>query len=174
MKKGNVIGGIATALIGSGLLWYGGSGHDNSIAGWETLNTRMEQAIGTDEHNRLKDDSSVEKAATAATATAATAETAHAQAAISPSQASPELEIKAGPVESNASPAPVAVADGMVNVNTAAAAGLMDLPGIGAKKAQEIIDYRDSHGPFKNLFELGNVKGIGPKMLEKLKPKVLF
>ncbi|OKP97263.1 helix-hairpin-helix domain-containing protein [Paenibacillus sp. P46E] len=67
-----------------------------------------------------------------------------------------------------------ASAEGKINVNTADAAALMNLPGIGEKKAQAIIDYRSSKGAFRSLADLGGVKGIGPKMLEKLKPLVAF
>ncbi|MGN7765274.1 ComEA family DNA-binding protein [Paenibacillus sp. 22594] len=67
-----------------------------------------------------------------------------------------------------------ASAEGKINVNTADAAALMNLPGIGEKKAQAIIDYRSSKGAFRSLADLGGVKGIGPKMLEKLKPLVGF
>jgi len=59
-------------------------------------------------------------------------------------------------------------------VNTAGAKELMDLPGIGEKKAQAMIDYRNREGAFRSLSDLGKVKGIGPKMLEKLKPIVIF
>lgn len=72
-----------------------------------------------------------------------------------------------------ASNAPAA-ADGRINVNTADAKALMDLPGIGEKKAQAIIDYRTSKGVFRSYSDLGKVKGIGPKLLEKLKPLVAF
>jgi competence protein ComEA len=59
-------------------------------------------------------------------------------------------------------------------VNTAGAAELMDLPGIGEKKAQAIIEYRNSNGMFRSLSDLGEVKGIGPKMLEKLESEITF
>ncbi|AIQ65088.1 hypothetical protein PSTEL_20145 [Paenibacillus stellifer] len=62
----------------------------------------------------------------------------------------------------------------MVNVNTASAAELTALPGIGEKKAQAIVDYRSQHGPFKSASDLEKVKGIGPKMLEKMKPYVVY
>ncbi|OMG00263.1 helix-hairpin-helix domain-containing protein [Paenibacillus sp. FSL R7-0337] len=67
-----------------------------------------------------------------------------------------------------------AAADGRINVNTADIKLLMDLPGIGEKKAQAIVDYRTSKGAFRSANELGKVKGIGPKLLEKLKPLVAF
>lgn len=63
---------------------------------------------------------------------------------------------------------------GKVNVNQADLSQLETLPGIGAKKAQAIIDYRTANGSFHSLEDLGKVKGIGPKMLEKLKDLVIF
>lgn len=63
---------------------------------------------------------------------------------------------------------------GKVNINQADLAQLETLPGIGAKKAQAIIDYRTANGSFHSLEDLAKVKGIGPKMLEKLKDLVIF
>ncbi|MFK4300690.1 competence protein ComEA [Paenibacillus sp. RC254] len=59
-----------------------------------------------------------------------------------------------------------------VNINTATAAELMELPGVGAKKAEAILSYRNQHGPFKRVSDLDHVKGIGAKMLAKMKPYV--
>lgn len=46
MNKGSIVLGVAAAVIGSGLLWAAGSKGDSGIAGWETLNVGMEQAVG--------------------------------------------------------------------------------------------------------------------------------
>ena len=59
-----------------------------------------------------------------------------------------------------------------VNINTADAAALDALPGIGPAKAQAVLEYRQSHGPFKSVDELASVHGIGPKLLEHLRPVV--
>ncbi|QDH23634.1 competence protein ComEA [Saccharibacillus brassicae] len=61
---------------------------------------------------------------------------------------------------------------GKIRLNSADAAALMELPGIGAKKAQAILDYRAEHGPFRDVTELLEVKGIGAKMLEKMMPEL--
>jgi competence protein ComEA len=59
-------------------------------------------------------------------------------------------------------------AAGPVNINTADAATLAkELSGIGLKRAQAIVDYRQKHGPFKSAEELRLVKGIGPAALQK-------
>ncbi|MBW9331196.1 ComEA family DNA-binding protein [Lactococcus raffinolactis] len=59
-----------------------------------------------------------------------------------------------------------------VNINTADLAKLQTLRGVGAKRAQDIIDYREQNGPFKTPEDLGNVKGFGEKTIEKLKESI--
>jgi len=49
-----------------------------------------------------------------------------------------------------------------ININTAPAADLCRLPGIGEKRAQAIVDYREEQGPFASPEELMEVSGIGP------------
>ena len=61
---------------------------------------------------------------------------------------------------------------GIVNINTASAADLEALPGIGAKTAARIIEYRQKNGPFKKIEELMNVRGVGEKNFLKLKPQI--
>jgi len=61
------------------------------------------------------------------------------------------------------------IAFATVNLNTASKEELVALPGIGPAKAQAILDYRKSHGAFKAVEELKDVKGIGAKRYEKLK-----
>jgi len=75
------------------------------------------------------------------------------------------LGISAG-VASAAAKAPT----GKVNINTATASQLSELPGVGEKLAARIIEFRQKQGPFKSTQELMNVKGIGEKNLQKLQP----
>ncbi len=73
-------------------------------------------------------------------------------------------------------PAPGAVASpsagGLVNLNTADAAGLDELPGVGPKIAERIITWRTEHGRFTSIDELSEVSGIGDKMLSRLRSLV--
>ena len=62
----------------------------------------------------------------------------------------------------------------VVNINTADLKQLIKLPGVGKKKAQAIIDYREANGDFASLEDLAKVKGVGKKMLAKLNGKVAF
>ena len=71
------------------------------------------------------------------------------------------------------SPAGVVVKPGvLVDLNTASVAELQELPGVGAKVAGRIIEYRQKRGPFKKIEELMNVQGIGEKSFLKLRSQV--
>ncbi len=59
-----------------------------------------------------------------------------------------------------------------VRLNSASARELESLPGVGPVLAQRIIDWRDAHGRFSSVEELGEVSGIGEKLLAQLTPKV--
>jgi competence protein ComEA len=58
--------------------------------------------------------------------------------------------------------------------NLASAADLEALPGIGPVLARRIVEFREERGPFKNIEELQRVKGLGPKILEKIRPYVVI
>jgi competence protein ComEA len=67
-------------------------------------------------------------------------------------------------------PAPAAD-EAPVNLNTATAAELEALPGVGPSKAKAIVDYRSAH-PFQSVEELMNVRGIGEATFEDLRGKI--
>lgn len=56
-----------------------------------------------------------------------------------------------------------------VNLNSASKSDLETLPGIGPSKADAIIEYRETTGPYKSIEDLMSISGIGDKTFEKLK-----
>lgn len=60
--------------------------------------------------------------------------------------------------------------EGVVHINSADANELQRLPGVGPSTAQKIIEYRTQIGRFSSPEQLDDVKGIGPKKLEKMRP----
>ncbi|MDR1988637.1 MAG: helix-hairpin-helix domain-containing protein [Acidobacteriaceae bacterium] len=89
----------------------------------------------------------------------------HAQSRGASSTATPS---KSAPAKTAAASKPLVT----VNLNTATVVELQALPGIGAKVAARIIEYRESKGPFKKIEELMNVQGIGEKSFLKLRPQL--
>jgi competence protein ComEA len=61
---------------------------------------------------------------------------------------------------------------GPIDLNSATLATLDTLPGVGPVLAQRILDWRTQHGRFSAVDELGEVSGIGDKLLEQIRPKV--
>ncbi len=62
---------------------------------------------------------------------------------------------------------PLAAFGGPVNVNTADAETLSaELNGVGLSRAQAIVEYRETHGPFRSVEQLVEVTGIGTRTLE--------
>jgi competence protein ComEA len=60
-----------------------------------------------------------------------------------------------------------------ININTADAATLESLPGIGPAIAQRIIDYRQANGPFAHIEDIKNVSGIGDGILSKIQDLIV-
>ena len=60
----------------------------------------------------------------------------------------------------------------VLNLNSATATQLAELPGIGIKTAELIVQYRGKNGPFKKAEELMNIRGIGEKSFLRIKDLV--
>ena len=60
-----------------------------------------------------------------------------------------------------------------ININTATAAELTQLKGIGTKYAERIVQYREEHGPFTSAEDMMKVPGIGPRTCEVNKDRIV-
>lgn len=67
-----------------------------------------------------------------------------------------------------------AVESSIVNINTATIKELSSLDGIGRKKAEAIIAYRTDHGMFSSVDDLRKVEGVGKKILDKVRNRVVI
>ncbi|MGE5654649.1 MAG: helix-hairpin-helix domain-containing protein [Bacillota bacterium] len=61
---------------------------------------------------------------------------------------------------------------GKININTAEAKTLEQLPGVGEVRAKAIIEYRQKNGPFRSIEDLKKITGIGDKTFEQLRDQV--
>ncbi|CAH0121027.1 MULTISPECIES: helix-hairpin-helix domain-containing protein [unclassified Paenibacillus] len=153
------------------------------LPGWTKLNESMQQALdeiegasggGPAQNDRL----SVQEQGAGDIETAAVNTTADVpQTPDSERQVAASALLEDGGNGDNAAAGGTAVAgdadqSGKINVNEAGIDRLMELPGIGEAKAKAIIAYRERNGKFKSVSDLTKVKGIGPKILEKMRSKV--
>lgn len=130
-------------------------------------------SLSTNKLNALKD-KIVFGAATAASAVATPAAT----------PASPKAQTSTPPATSGSSAttaktasSPAPTSSGLtpgqkININTASAADLDKLPGIGSVKAQAIVDYRTQNGNFKSIEDIQKVKGIKSGTFAKIKDSI--
>ncbi|WP_308638813.1 ComEA family DNA-binding protein [Paenibacillus silvisoli] len=125
--------------------------------GWVQVNAQVEQAIKPFEHDE-PDRSASEKPPASEAAPIVEKQTA---------TALPAKEQKSQPTARTGSAD--AAGSGKIDINHATAAELDALPGIGAAKAKSIVDDREKNGPFRSADDLLRVKGIGPKLLDKMK-----
>ena len=71
-------------------------------------------------------------------------------------------------------PVVVADSDEKININTADIHQLTQLSGIGSAKAKALVDYRNTHGGFKQLEDITTVPGFSAKLLTKLQDHLII
>ena len=64
--------------------------------------------------------------------------------------------------------------DDKININTAGKAELSSLEGIGPQRAEDIINYRQTHGAFSSVEEIMNISGIGEGTFNKIKDHIII
>jgi competence protein ComEA len=77
------------------------------------------------------------------------------------------------PVEAQRAARPPAPASTeVINLNSATVSQIADLPGIGVKTAELVVQYRLKNGPFKKIEEVMNIRGIGEKSFLRIKDRI--
>jgi len=149
--------------------------------GWVAMNEQVESAVnmglsGLSTQSAVKEPGKLQSTQTAKGAELPNphATAPNTEPAITPSEATTptqEAPIQVDTTQQHAA-APESTGGGM-DINLATAEQLMTLSGIGEAKANAIIADRNKNGPFRSVDDLQRVKGIGSKLLEKLRPSIV-
>ena len=70
--------------------------------------------------------------------------------------------------------AAISKGEGKVQINAASKEQLEKITGIGSRKAESILKYREEHGPFQKIEDLLEIDGIGVKSLERIKDQIII
>ncbi|MNN13496.1 ComE operon protein 1 [compost metagenome] len=147
MKKELVIISVVSAIVGAGLMLFALGGERSSgIEGWTPISEEVAASIENMTTSVSEDTKKALKAEVA------------------------DSESEVHNKENNSMTTDAS--DGLIHINSAGLNELQNIPGIGVKKAQAILDYRNQHGAFTSINDLTKVKGIGDKMLQKMKPHI--
>ncbi|WP_334077293.1 helix-hairpin-helix domain-containing protein [Paenibacillus sanfengchensis] len=163
---------IVSAVIGAGLMLLAlGAGQPSGIEGWTPLNESVADAVARVGIDGEGPAGKAPSGGLSADKPETNAGSLQKNAAASSQDAPVAAGGQALGNKSDTEPSTLGQS-GLISINTAGTDQLQEIPGIGEKKAKAIVDYRNEHGPFKSVNELTNVKGIGEKMLEKMKPHI--
>ncbi|GAA0135987.1 hypothetical protein YSY43_28270 [Paenibacillus sp. YSY-4.3] len=190
MKREYVLTAVVSAVIGAGLMLLAvGGSRPAGIEGWVPVSREVAAAMAGDRGQGAASAATAEAGAGQAQAAGRDVLAAD-SSAIVPDSGADEAGKADMPEQSGAGsavppasdsgaatvppqpPAEPSPQDGLVSVNTANSSQLQTIPGIGEKKAQAILDYRNQHGSFNSLSDLKKVKGIGEKVFQKMKPYI--
>ncbi|MDO7905498.1 helix-hairpin-helix domain-containing protein [Paenibacillus sp. JX-17] len=201
MKKSWTGAAVILAVVGAVFILLSGTHKEEVDAGWQPLNAAAELALhtrGTQDKNdkqaasfspkqqtetgagvntKAGSSSALVQNQTAAAAVpelpAANNSSGSAESVVKSVESGEQAAVPASSSAAASSTQP-AIPEGAVFINTASQTQLTELPGIGEKKAQAILNYRNEHGPFRSVEELLKVKGIGQKMLEKMRAYIVL